>query len=64
MHIKFITGKLMAVVLFIILATVFLYSSYNSLSYDDKTTHPALTDENFTNIVDWCYNTFHIINLI
>lgn len=45
MHIKFITGKLMAVVLFIILATVFLYSSYNSLSYDEKTTHPALTDE-------------------
>src|SRR3989338_11558638 len=51
MRTKFLTGKLATVALLIILATVFLYLSHSSLSYDEKTTHPALTDE----IVDF-YN--------
>lgn len=50
MRIKFSIGKLVAVTLFITV-TAFLYSYHNSLSYDDQTTHPAITDE----IVDF-YN--------
>ena len=45
MYIRLLTGKLVIIVLFIVFVIVFFYSSHNSLSYDEKTTHPALTDE-------------------